>query len=127
AGTVGELDAGLETIGIEADSEGPGGDDGGQEAGGDGADGAGPCPGGAVRFDGVNDVLAVPRPVQDDFTIEAWIRTATQSLTGTRFFDGNGLFYADVMGRANDLGVAVVNNHIIFGVADVASVQSTSS
>jgi hypothetical protein len=95
--------------------------------GGSGMGGA-PCsPGGAVQFDGVNDYLSVLRQVQDDFTIEGWIKSTATSLTGTRFWQGNGLFYADVMGAGNDFGVSVLGSKIIFGVGDVGMVLSTSN
>src|SRR4051794_28919793 len=110
-------DAGRQDGGAGAD--GPEGD------GGEAGDGA-PCMGGAVQFDGVDDFLTVARQVQDDFTIEAWIKTAVPSLTGARFFHGSGLFYADVMGMANDFASAVLNNRLVFAVGDTSLVQSTT-
>jgi hypothetical protein len=75
----------------------------------------------------VNDYLSIMRQVQDDFTIEGWIKTSAPSLTGTRFWEGNGLFYADVRGGANDFGIAILGNRVIFGAGDTAVVQSVSS
>lgn len=122
--------------GDDGDSDGAAGDDGGSgrdaddasaQDGESGETGAVGCAGGAAQFDGLDDVLSVARQVQDDFTIEGWIKTSVPSLTGTRFFHGSGLFYADVMGMANDFAVAVLNNRIIFGVGDTTVVQSVSS
>ena len=55
--------------------------------------------------------------VQDDFTLEAWIKTIT-SYSGTNFYEGNGLFYADVGGSANDFGTSVLSGKFAFGVGN---------
>src|SRR5262245_40356570 len=69
----------------------------------------------ALQFDGLNDRIQVNRQVQDDFTIEAWIKT-TASRSGTNFFDGLGLIWADIPGVANDFGISILNNKLAFGV-----------
>src|SRR6266540_3002106 len=51
------------------------------------------CAGHALQLDGTG-YLQANRIVQDDFTLEAWIKTTT-SLTGSNFYEGNGLIYAD--------------------------------
>jgi Concanavalin A-like lectin/glucanases superfamily len=56
--------------------------------------------------------------VQDDFTLEAWIRTSTASPTGASFFLGVGLIYADVPNNANDFGMSILNNHITLGIGN---------
>src|SRR5262249_1719685 len=71
----------------------------------------------ALSFDGVNDYVQITRPVQDDFTLEAWIRTTT-SLSGTQFFQGNGLLYADVPFVHNDFGTAILNGKFAFGTGN---------
>jgi hypothetical protein len=53
-----------------------------------------PCAAGyAAQFSGASS-LSVARPVQDDFTLEAWIET-TASRRGSMFYHGNGVIYAD--------------------------------
>jgi hypothetical protein len=77
------------------------------------------CAGFALSFDGFGYV-SVNRPVQDDFTLEAWIKT-TASPTGMSYPDGNGVFYADKGMNGNDFGSSVLNGKFAFGVGNGAS------
>jgi hypothetical protein len=119
--------------GGSAGSSGAAGSDAGATGGGGGGGGGGtgdarPCsPGNALQFDGAFDRLMVARPIQNDFTIEAWIKTSTTSLTGTHFWEGNGLIYADVRGAAADFGTSILGNKLAFGVGDIATIQSVTS
>lgn len=80
----------------------------------------------ALRFDGVDDFFRIEREVQADFTIEAWIRT-TASRGGTHFFDGLGLFYADIRGTHDDFGASILNGRFAFGTGDPdTTVQSST-
>jgi concanavalin A-like lectin/glucanase superfamily protein len=90
-------------------------------------DGAGPpdvapcVPGFAAQFTGASS-LSVARPVQDDFTLEAWIKT-TASRSGTMFYHGNGLIYADAPpgtnpAGSNDFGTAILNDKFAFGIGN---------
>jgi hypothetical protein len=106
---------------------------------GDGSDGRLPivyCDGGttysgmALQLDGTSSYATIPRPVQDDFTLEAWIKT-TSSLYGTEFWQGIGLFHADVQGGNNDFGAAILNDTFAFGMglgpgAADATLQATT-
>jgi hypothetical protein len=74
------------------------------------------CAGHALQLEGIG-YLQVTRMVQDDFTLEAWIKTVT-SYSGTNFYEGNGLFYADVGGSANDFGTSVLSGKFAFGVGN---------
>ncbi len=74
------------------------------------------CAGHALQLDGTG-YLQANRIVQDDFTLEAWIKTTT-SLTGSNFYEGNGLIYADVGGVANDFGSSILNDRVAFGVGN---------
>src|SRR5437762_2481438 len=75
-----------------AGAGGGAGGGGGRGAGGSGGSGgSGPCAVNAIQFDGSATYATTPRLVQDDFTLEAWIRTTTASPTGTSFFQGVGL------------------------------------
>jgi hypothetical protein len=66
--------------------------------------------------------------VQDDFTLEAWIQTSTASPTGTNFYQGAGIIYADVQFAANDFGTTILNNHFTFGVGNPdTTVEGTSN
>lgn len=82
----------------------------------------------AFSFNGGNQFVSINRSVQDDFTLAGWIKTNANSLTGSQFFHGNGLIYADVPGEANDFGTAILNNKFAFGVGNPANtIQSTTS
>jgi len=85
------------------------------------------CAGHALDLGGAG-YLQTSRIVQDDFTLEAWIKTSTTSLTGTNFYEGNGLLYADVGGPANDFGSSILNDHFAFGVGNPdTTIQSFSA
>jgi hypothetical protein len=62
----------------------------------------------------------VNRPVQDDFTLEAWIKTTTSTM-GTGYPEGNGVFYADKGMNGNDFGSAILNGKFAFGVGNSAT------
>jgi hypothetical protein len=79
----------------------------------------GPGCGYALQFDSVGYV-SVNRPVQDDFTLEAWIKTTTSPM-GTGYPEGNGVFYADKGMNGNDFGSSVLNGKFAFGVGNSAS------
>jgi hypothetical protein len=60
--------------------------------------------GGALDFDGSGDYVEIPRIVQDDFTLAAWIKTDTDGLSlGGQGYQGSGLIWSDVGGVANVL------------------------
>jgi hypothetical protein len=73
------------------------------------------CAAYALGFDGASSIR-VARPVQDDFTIEAWIKTTTTAQDGPHYWNGAGLFWADVVGDGDDFGAAVLGSRIAFGV-----------
>lgn len=74
------------------------------------------CSGLALELDG-STFAAVPRVVEDDFTLEAWIKTS-DSLSGPSGFNGRAIFDSDVigMGSPNDFAVTVLNDRIAFAV-----------
>jgi hypothetical protein len=83
-----------------------------------------PCSGFALQFSGFSYVR-INRPVQDDFTIEAWVKTSTPSLTGTHSWEGSGLLWADASGNHDDFGASILNNKLAFGVGVPASSEPT--
>lgn len=74
------------------------------------------CAGAALDLDG-ETYASVIRPVQDDFTLEAWIKT-TSSLSGTAPWDGRGLFHADVRFNKDDFAVSILNDRLVFAVGN---------
>jgi hypothetical protein len=83
------------------------------------------CAGYALSFDGFGYV-SVNRPVQDDFTLEAWIKT-TVSPPGTNYPEGNGVFYADKGMNGNDFGSSVLGGKFAFGVGNSATATTMTT
>ncbi|UCG59284.1 MAG: hypothetical protein JSU70_07190 [Phycisphaerales bacterium] len=70
---------------------------------------------GALEFDGTDDYVEVPRVVQDDFALTAWIKTDTPGLElGGHAYQGSGVLWSDVGGVANDFIVAVLGTKLSF-------------
>ena len=90
-----------------------------------------PCLAGyAAQFTGASS-LSVARPVQDDFTLEAWIKT-TASRKGTMFYHGNGVIYADAPPGSNpagsdDFGTAILNDSFAFGIGNPDTTLQSNS
>ncbi len=71
--------------------------------------------GGALEFDGTGDYVEVPRVVQDDFTLMAWIKTDTPGLSlGAQGYQGSGLIWSDIAGVANDFILAILGTKLSF-------------
>jgi hypothetical protein len=109
--------------GMTAGAGGAGGTAGSSGSGGSGGSGGGypattTCAEYAAKFGTFGFYATANRMVQESFTIEAWINTSATSLTGTNFYDGNGLIYADVSGDNNDFGVSILNNKLAFGTGN---------
>jgi hypothetical protein len=85
------------------------------------------CAGFALQFSGNGDYASINRVVQDDFTLEAWLKTSMTSLTGMNFWDGTGLIYADRPMMVDDFGTSMVNGHLTIGVGNPdTTLQGTS-
>jgi hypothetical protein len=86
------------------------------------------CAGFALQFSGVSDYASINRVAQDDFTLEAWLKTSMTSLTGNNFWDGTGLIYADQRNTVDDFGTSMVNGHLTIGVGNPdTTLQGTST
>jgi hypothetical protein len=81
----------------------------------------------SLYFDGVNDYVTVQREVQDNFTLQAWVKTET-SRSGSKFYQGLGIVYADFPSRAYDFGTSILNGKFSFGTgfSDETILSSTS-
>lgn len=79
----------------------------------------------AAYFDGVDDYISVPNFLVDtqaaNFSLECWINTTAQSLTGSQAYQGNGIIWSDVSGYADDFVLAVLNNRVAFFDGDANS------
>jgi hypothetical protein len=70
--------------------------------------------GGCFAFNGTDGYVELQRPVQDDFSLTAWIKTDTTGRPGMQAYEGSGLFWSDVAGVANDFVVAVLGTKLSF-------------
>ncbi|HEX2876323.1 MAG TPA: LamG domain-containing protein [Polyangiaceae bacterium] len=107
--------------------------DTGAEAGASGAAGApavgdgSTCQEPVQAFDGTN-FGTITRLIQDDFSIEVWVKTA-QSLAGTGAYAGNPILFADVPTIvADDFGAGLLNDKFQMTVGNPDTpVRSTSN
>ncbi len=78
------------------------------------------------QFDGAH-FATMTRLVQDDFTLEVWLKT-DQSLTGTGAYLGNPIVYADVPAlTTDDFGASILNNKFQMTIGNPDTpVRSTS-
>ncbi len=85
------------------------------------------CSSPVARFDGASYGTA-DRLIQDDFTIEAWVRTAS-SPPGSTFVEGSALVFADVEGvQLDDFATGIVGDHFVISVGGPdTAVTSTST
>jgi hypothetical protein len=86
-------------------------------------EGLGP-PARSLGFDGVSaNVRASGLNVEGvfnalRFTLETWVNTTSESLTGTAAWHGNGLIWSDVSGLRDDFTLAMLNNRVSFSIVE---------
>jgi hypothetical protein len=94
------------------------------------------APGNALAFDGSGDYVSLPPGVaaalQNDFTLEYWVRT-TQAGTGSsggQWWQGTGLVDGEVTGPTADYGTSLLAGRVAFGVGNPSgtdvTIQSTT-
>lgn len=74
--------------------------------------------GNAFSFDGSPSVIAIPRSVQDDFSIMFWIKTIQTSGVAGQWYEGIGLVDGEVNGVNDDFGVSLGGGKILFGTGN---------
>ncbi|AWG20509.1 hypothetical protein FFWV33_02670 [Flavobacterium faecale] len=67
-----------------------------------------------LNFDGVNDYVSINNITTASFTLEAYIKTTTNSPGGVYPYQGVGILDSDVGGPANDFTFTVLNNKLSF-------------
>ncbi len=86
------------------------------------------CPTGhALQFDGTS-YGTMTRLIQDDFTIECWIKTSTMG-KGPAFSDGNAIAFADVETvQVNDFATSIVYDKFVVSIGgpDTAATSTSS-
>ncbi len=75
---------------------------------------------GSLRFDGSDDRGTLPRPVQDDFSLELWFNSLQGLGAGTpQWYGTAGLVDADVANAANDFGMGLsATGAVVAGVGN---------
>jgi hypothetical protein len=72
------------------------------------------CLGKCFEFNGVDAYVELERPVQDSFTLTAWIKADVPGRAGSQAYEGSGIFWSDVAGVANDFVVAALGPKLSF-------------
>jgi hypothetical protein len=81
-----------------------------------------------LNMDGANDYVSIPKPALNSFTIEYWVKTSMTSLTGSQWYNGNGIVDAEVGGSTSDFGTSLLNGKLAFGVGNPdVTIQSTTT
>jgi hypothetical protein len=83
------------------------------------------CAGYALDLDGFSAFAFVNRVVQDDFTLEAWIKAGGPSPVGNNFWNGHGIIYADTPANNNDFGTSIINDHFSIGTGNPGGAEPT--
>ncbi|MBN1125160.1 MAG: hypothetical protein JXA82_09135 [Sedimentisphaerales bacterium] len=81
---------------------------------------------GAFEFDG-DDNVAIPRMIQDDFTISVWVKTTqTISNTGSGWWTGAGLVNGEMPGVVNDFGLQLLGSKASIAVEGTQLASDTN-
>jgi predicted alpha-1,6-mannanase (GH76 family) len=73
---------------------------------------------GCISFNGVNSYVQITNRIDNDFTIEFWVRTTQTAGTG-QWYNGAGLVDGDYPGPANDFGTALVGGNFACGIGNL--------
>ncbi len=79
----------------------------------------------AATFNGTDASIGFPAPVDTNFTLACWVKTAATAGTG-QWYQGTGIIDGEVPGVAKDFGLALVGNKAAFGVGN-ADITITSN
>jgi hypothetical protein len=81
----------------------------------------------AATFNGTDATIEFPAPVDTNFTLACWVKTAATAGTG-QWYQGMGIIDGEVPGVAKDFGLALVGNKAAFGVGnpDLTITSSTA-
>jgi gliding motility-associated-like protein len=83
-----------------------------------------------LNFDGSNDYGQISRTIENDFSIEYWVKTTQTGGggSGSQWWVGSGIVDAEVSGVTNDFGTSLVGNKLCFGTGSPdISIQSTTA
>ncbi len=72
---------------------------------------------GCLAFNGANSSVQITNPLDNDFSVAFWVKTAQTAGIG-EWYNGAGLVDGDYPGVANDFGTALVGNKFAFGIGN---------
>ena len=72
----------------------------------------------AFSFDGFSGQVEIPRSIQDDFTIDFWVKSTQVAFSEGAWFDGAGLVDGEVLDVRDDFGVSLGQGKVMFGVGN---------
>jgi len=83
----------------------------------------------AYSFNGNGDYLKLPNIVSRSFTVNFWVKTTQQAISGSYWHNGNGLVDAEVCGYVNDWGTSLIDGgKVAFGIGpDDITIKSLST
>ncbi len=81
----------------------------------------------AYSFDGVDGHIEIPRSIQDDFTINFWMKSSQNEFFENEWFNGGGLVDADVPNIKNDFGISLGLGKVLFGIRDFGKTIKSAS
>jgi sortase (surface protein transpeptidase) len=74
--------------------------------------------GGNLYFNGTNQSTQISRPVEDDFTLSAWIKTTSTEGVLNGAWQGIGIIDGEVPNIVNDFGLTMAQGRFMFGVGN---------
>ncbi|TAE18912.1 MAG: hypothetical protein EAZ95_02970, partial [Bacteroidetes bacterium] len=74
-----------------------------------------------LTFNGSSGYVDMPRYVQDNFTIEFWVRPTALGLSSSDWENGTGLVTANTAGFDKDFGIVLLDNKIGFGTPNASN------
>jgi len=83
----------------------------------------------AYYLNGNGDYLKLPNIVSKSFTVNFWVKTTQQAISGSYWHNGNGLVDAEVCGYVNDWGTTLIDGgKVAFGIGpDDITIKSLST
>lgn len=67
-------------------------------------------------FNGATSHIAIPRCIQDDFTVALWVKTTATGGSGTQWWNGAGLVDGEVAGSHADWGMVLLGGRLAVGI-----------
>lgn len=80
----------------------------------------------SISLNGVDDAVSVARSIQDDFSIELWVKTTSTGGPGG-WYEGRGLVDGEMPGAVDDFGAVVRGTKFGFGIGNPDTTISSTS